>query len=283
MLENTFCHIPGISVATERLIWEAGVHCWDDFPAVSGALQLLPARGKAVAGELAQSRRHLEKKNPAYFSALLPAKEQWRLYPVFRDAVAYLDIETTGLSRERSHITTIALYDGRNIRHYVRGENLEAFAVDIQEYRLLVTYNGKAFDLPFIERELGVPLRQAHIDLMHVLRGLGFRGGLKGCEKQAGLSRGELEGVDGRLAVHLWDEYRKSGDRRALETLLAYNIEDVVNLAHLMVMAYNLKLVETPFAASHSLPLPERPSLPFRADPATIRRLCPYFPFNSDR
>lgn len=274
MLESTFCHIPGISPATERLFWEAGIRCWDDFPDRAGALQLLPARSRAVAGELEESRRQLEGGNSAYFGSLLPAREQWRLYPAFRDAVAYLDIETTGLSRERSHITTIALYDGRNIRHYVRGENLAAFAADIREYPLIVTYNGKAFDLPFIERELGIPLRQAHIDLMYVLRSLGFRGGLKGCEKQAGLSRGELEGVDGRLAVHLWDEYRARNDRRALETLLAYNIEDVVNLEHLMVLAFNLKLGETPFAASHALPLPERPEIPFRADPAIVRRLC---------
>lgn len=274
MLTNTFCHIPGISPAMERLFWEAGVRCWEEFPERAGALQLLPARSRAVAGELERSRHHLEENDPAYFSALLPAREQWRLYPAFRDTAAFLDIETTGLSRDRSHITTIALYDGRTIRHYVRGENLAAFANDIRQHRLLVTYNGKAFDLPFIERELGIPLRQAHIDLMYVLRGLGFRGGLKGCEKQAGLSRRELDGVDGRLAVHLWYEYCESGDRRTLETLLAYNIEDVVNLEHLMVLACNMKLGETPFAASHSMPIPARPALPFRPDPAIIRRLC---------
>jgi hypothetical protein len=65
----------------------------------------------------------------------------------------------------------------------------------------------------------------------------------------------------------------QKGNRAALETLLAYNIEDVVNLETLMVLAYNLKLRETPFSGSHQLPLPVRPQVPFTADRETIRRI----------
>jgi hypothetical protein len=40
-----------------------------------------------------------------------------------------------------------------------------------------------------------------------------------------------------------------------------------------MVMAYNLKLQETPFGDTHRLPLPRRPAMPFKADRDTVNRL----------
>jgi len=58
-----------------------------------------------------------------------------------------------------------------------------------------------------------------------------------------------------------------------LETLLAYNIQDVVNLEILMVFAYNLKLEETPFIETHLLETPLAPRCPFRADLETIEKV----------
>ena len=62
-------------------------------------------------------------------------------------------------------------------------------------------------------------------------------------------------------------------DQRALETLLAYNATDVVNLEALLVKAYNLKLQETPFSKSHQVAEPVLPVIPFTADHNTIQRL----------
>jgi uncharacterized protein YprB with RNaseH-like and TPR domain len=194
------------------------------------------------------------------------------LFPEFRHTLAYLDIETTGLGYG-STITTIVLYDGQQIRHYVQGDNLHDFTHDIRQYSTIVTYNGKSFDVPFIERCLRIKMPHAHIDLMHVLRSLGYRGGLKSCERQLGLTRPELADVDGFFAVLLWQEFRRTQDHRALETLLAYNATDVVHLEVLMVQAYNLKLHATPFRDSHQLVAPAVPAIPFTADQETIRRL----------
>jgi hypothetical protein len=96
---------------------------------------------------------------------------------------------------------------------------------------------------------------------------------LKCCEKALGLDRGDLDGVDGYFAVFLWHEYQKNNNEKALETLLAYNIEDVVNLETLMVMAYNMKLKDTPFNSTHALPLPRMPEIPFKPDLKTIDRI----------
>jgi uncharacterized protein YprB with RNaseH-like and TPR domain len=168
------------------------------------------------------------------------------------------------------YITTIALYDGRTIRWYVQGRNLEQFEDDIRDYRVIVTYNGKCFDVPFIRNTMGVPMDHAHIDLRYVLASQGYRGGLKGCERQLGICRHELDGVDGFFAVLLWDDFQRNGNRKALETLLAYNILDVVNLEALMVMSYNQKVAQTPFGRTHKLPAPSPPRGPFTPDRATI-------------
>jgi hypothetical protein len=271
MLRNTFCHIPGISPAAEQRLWSAGIDCWD--AALKAERLALPRRTPAAFSQyLDASLQHLARSNPQHFAAALPATQHWRLFPEFRHTLAYLDIETTGLGYG-STITTIVLYDGQRLRHYVQGDNLHAFAHDIREYSTVVTYNGKAFDVPFIERCLRITMPHAHIDLMYVLRSLGYRGGLKNCERQLGLERQDLADVDGFFAVLLWQEFRRSKDERALETLLAYNATDVVHLEALMVQAYNLKLHATPFHTSHQLAAPALPVIPFTADAATIRRL----------
>jgi len=272
MLRNTFCHIPHVGTLTERRLWSAGIRDWDAFRAAAGP-PLSPARTRLVARHLEESASHLENENPAYFYERLAAKEHWRLFGEFRRSAAYLDIETTGLGGPGDHVTTIALYDGRSVHTYVHGRNLDDFADDVRNCRLLVTYNGKQFDLPFLRNFLGPRLTQAHIDLRFVLAALGYRGGLKGCEKKLGLSRGGLEGVDGFFAVLLWRDYKERRNAAALETLLAYNVEDVVNLETLMVLAYNMKLRETPFAATHALSIPPRPHVPFRPDRETIERI----------
>ena len=58
-----------------------------------------------------------------------------------------------------------------------------------------------------------------------------------------------------------------------LQSKLAYNIQDVVNLETLMVLSYNLKLKQTPFNESHQLDLPSSPEIPFKADLETIEKV----------
>jgi len=263
MIRSTFCHIPGVGEAGERNLWAAGVRCWDDVDRCrSAAARRLPLA--LLSKHIEASRRHLEARDCRWFAGALPASEQWRLFGEFHPLAAYIDIETTGLSPPSGHVTTIALYDGRNIRHYVRGENLDQFARDIRDYELIVTFNGKLFDLPFLRNSMGLSLDQPHIDLRWILRGLGYRGGLKACEKAMGIDRGILEGVDGYAAVLLWRHYERTGDRRALETLLAYNICDVLNLEILLVEAYNTLALRTPVGKAYRMPPPTQPAMPFR-------------------
>lgn len=271
MLKQTFCHLQGIGVQTELRLWMAGITCWEQLAAAAPSDVPMPAgRLRLAQLGLEQSFKDFASRDPLPFYRNLPYDQQWRLFGDFRDLCVYLDIETTGLGGPWDHITTIALYDGRKISCYVHDDNILQFREDIERYGLVVTYNGKSFDLPFIRRNLHAPMEQAHIDLRYVLKSLGYRGGLKGCEKQLGLHRDDLDGIDGFCAVLLWQEFQRTWDRRVLETLLAYNVLDAVNLEPLMVTAYNAKLRDTPFHETHALELPRRPEMPYRLDGATL-------------
>ena len=81
-------------------------------------------------------------------------------------------------------------------------------------------------------------LPAGHVDLRFLLKRLGYRGGLKKIEPHFGILRPpEVAGMDGYEAVLLWQRHRR-GDRTALELLLTYNREDVLNLEILMDQAY---------------------------------------------
>lgn len=272
MLQSSFSHIPSIGAKTEKRIWESGISCMDDF------LNKPPAFLSKGKVELISEHIHLSKEKIAtgeagYFCSSLSSCDHWRIFPEFRDRVAYLDIETTGLGGPGDIVTTIALSDGKKIFHYVNGINLEDFVDDIEKYGVLVSYNGKTFDIPFIERYFGITISTPHLDLRFILHSLGYSGGLKSCERQLGIGRtGSMADVDGFFAVLLWRDYKKTGNRAALETLLAYNIEDTINLEYLMIEAYNRKLLEIPL----DLDWLERPLSPenlFSIDPATVKRL----------
>jgi hypothetical protein len=271
MLHNTFIHIPGIGEKTEKLIWQSGIHTWDQwhppFPP-----NLPQAKINLITYHL---EHYLEQQDgsASFYAKLLQPAHHWRLFPHFRDRTAFLDIETNGLGLDQCEITTIALYDGRTIRTYVQGRNLEQFTRDIDDYEVIVTYSGKNFDVPVIESYLHTRLKHVHIDLRYILARLGYRGGLKGCERQLGINRMEMDGVDGYWAVLLWQEFISSGNDRALQTLLAYNIADTVNLEPLLVHAYNLNIAHTPFVLSNYIPLPESPAPDFYPDRAILLKI----------
>lgn len=272
MLKNTFLHIPGIGAEIEKKFWCKGINNWDSFnPTGQGKS---PTKRETIVGEyLLASKQHLQAGNPRFFAELIPAGQHWRFFPEFRKSAVFLDIETSGLDVCFGEISTIAMYDGHEIFTYVNGENLDQFKTDIKGYDLIISYNGKCFDVPFIQDYMGITLDHAHIDLRYVLAGLGFKGGLKRCEKAMGIDRGDLSGVDGYFAVHLWNDYKQTKDPKTLETLLAYNVEDVVNLEILMVAAYNQNLAATPFFETQRLPSPSLPEIPFVPHMPTVERI----------
>jgi uncharacterized protein YprB with RNaseH-like and TPR domain len=271
MLKHTFQHLHGIGAKTEKRLWAAGITTWEEFLDSPAQAPLAQWQRDLGCLELEQSFRALERRDARYFTEKLAGALYWRLFPEFGQRIAYLDIETTGAAAGMSHLTVIGVYDGSQPRVYVRGENLDRFAAEIDEFTLLVTYNGKLFDLPFLRQELGIPLAHAHIDLRYPLAALDYKGGLKKIEQTLGLEReGSVALLDGWCAVLLW-QYHQQGEPRALETLLRYNLEDVIHLPALLACVYNTRVSQLPF----SLPpivFPPPPPIPFRFDEALIFR-----------
>ena len=149
---------------------------------------------------------------------------------------AYLDIETTGFNRYYCDLTVIgiALEKGRKCQvvQLIEDDLSEKILLkSLKRVDEIYTYNGSRFDLPFIEAKLGVDLKQCfmHTDLMYDCWEQNLKGGLKVVERLLNIKR-QLSSVDGYIAVQLWYDYVNNNDKEALQTLLAYNEEDVVNL-----------------------------------------------------
>jgi len=149
---------------------------------------------------------------------------------------AYLDIETTGLCSFYDEITVIGICLANDFENRL----VQLVGGDVTRTNLLrnlrcvdtiYTYNGSRFDLPFINIRLGVNLREHfhHRDLMHDCWRHNLYGGFKAVERQLNIPR-RLRGIGGAEAVTLWWRYQIGHDRRALDLLLEYNKEDVVNL-----------------------------------------------------
>lgn len=152
---------------------------------------------------------------------------------------AYLDIETTGLSPAAAELTVIGVCvesPGGSC------EVIQLWGPDISPGRIagmmekvstVYTYNGSRFDLRFIKEKLDIEISSMcrHEDLMHGCWRRNLFGGLKSVERQLGIPR-KLADIDGEGAVRLWYDYM-AGNDSALETLLEYNREDILNLIKL--------------------------------------------------
>ncbi len=162
----------------------------------------------------------------------IPVKEHWKLTE--HGKTAFVDIETTGLSRWTNQITVIGIYDGSERHIFIKDKNLHEAKEKLKEFDIIVTFNGKQFDLPFIEEHFNESYDCIHLDLRYMLKEFGLKGGLKAIEKQLGILRDdEVANMTGYEAVKLWKRYEQ-GDQKALGLLVKYNCEDIVNLKYLL-------------------------------------------------
>lgn len=239
LLESTFLHARGVGRTTEQKLWEAGAKSWAHYleaPVTQWPISL--AQRAMLTETIEESVERLEAEDFAWFAELLPSSEHWRAVPAFGHRMAFLDIETNG-GMAPEDLTVVGVFDGRRMTHYVQGDNLELFPQALDEAAVIVTFFGTGFDLPFLRRafpDLAMP--QLHVDLCYMLKRLGYRGGLKSIENQMGIRRSNATtGLSGMDAVRLWQQYQL-GSQRALDTLLAYNAEDVRNMSELLSEGY---------------------------------------------
>ena len=234
MITNTFIFLERIGDKLEKNIWNDGVYDWNSFLERSKIKGLSMHRKGYYNRKILSARKALYNFDSSYFLDLLPQSEMWRLYDFFKEDAIFLDIETTGLSKDFDDITLLGLYNGFNTKIMVKGINLDynALKKELQKYKLIVTFNGAVFDLPFIEKIYpGLLPTIPNFDVRAITNRLGLIGGLKNIEKALTIKRSHnVEKFYGGDALTLWKMYRATGDEYYLNLLIEYNEYDIINL-----------------------------------------------------
>ena len=170
-------------------------------------------------------------------------------------SVAYLDTETTGLSGGTgtcAFLIGIGAAEGSGFRvrqFFLRDFTeekaaLAALAEALAPYDLLVTYNGKTFDVPLLETRYTLARMRSpfsklvHLDLLHPARRL-WKLRLESCRLK-NLER-ELLGiarngdVPGSEIPQIYFDYLRTGSAKGLQPVFFHNALDIVTLAGLTV------------------------------------------------
>jgi len=156
--------------------------------------------------------------------------------------VLFLDVETSA-PWHGAHIAIIGWsMDGR-YEYRARGWKMRRLAFDASHAACLVTFNGKAFDVPRIRDEhpeLQIP--ELHLDLVWLCKSIGLAGGLKAIEREVGIVRpDDIAELGSKDAPELWKEWVNTGERKHLRRLVKYNRADVMNLIPLLACALERK------------------------------------------
>ncbi len=277
MLQNSFVHLPGIGADTEQKLWDQGLKTWDDLSLNLSRL-FGPQKAKKVAFALDESQAAHQAGEIKYFQEKFKSAEMWRLLPSLiqkKSAIAYLDIETTGLGfPPQCQSTTISvLFKGQLHIEHDRQKKRQLLEQIQTEAELLVTFNGGTFDLPFLRREFRLLLRQTHLDLRYWMARLDYKGGLKKVQKAfSEIHQRRSMDIDGFDAVRLWNLHLR-GVPKALETLMTYNAEDTVVLEQLIYCGLNLEAQRRPQLGLITYNIPQSPKIPTQVCPFVYRAL----------
>lgn len=175
-------------------------------------------------------------------------------------SIAYFDIETTGFDKDKDFIVLISLgyfieQETFKIKQYYAEELedekklLEAFGKEIKEFTRWSSYNGMAFDEPFLVRKmekynLGYKLPLEHVDLYRLIRPyhkqLGMdRCNLKSVEKYLGVDREDQ--IDGGISVELYNKYMETKEEELRDIIMLHNYEDVLYLPKIFNLLYHIE------------------------------------------
>lgn len=198
---------------------------------------------------------------PSAFASLLGAAEA-----PSAARLAFFDIETTGLSGGTGVYMVLAglgSYEcaapgeplAFRMRQYFLADlaqeraMLTMLAADLGRFEGLVTYNGRAFDMPFVQTRMTLSrlphslgdLR--HIDLLHIVRRL-YKHRMPGCrlaEAERRLLRIERpDDIPGSLIPAIYFDYLRAGRVGPLRGVFRHNADDVLSLVGVLARVASL-------------------------------------------
>lgn len=218
------------------------------------------SRGQCFVAEASYSLGHTHGDLPlSAFLELSPqavarVEQDERVADLDLRQVCFLDTETTGLSGgtgTMAFVVGLGFFDDDRFRleqYFLRDPGDEPAMVEALTERFLsfsglVSFNGRAFDVPIIENRFilartAPPLRdKAHVDLLHPARRL-WRYALPSCaltslERDVLGVRRQQADVPSGVIPFLYRNYLRTGDARDMERVLYHNKIDILSMVTL--------------------------------------------------
>ncbi len=177
---------------------------------------------------------------------------------ITHDDLLILDLETTGLSRGGGMLAFmigIGYYENDNyiVEQYFLPEpeaeinSFDLILPHLDRKAVLVTFNGKSFDLPilesrFLHNQLWIDLRsKSHIDLLHLARRL-WKKKVPSCALETleyyilGHIRDKELDIEGSIIPQTYFQFLINGDPELLQRIFIHNQTDVLHTAALFAM-----------------------------------------------
>jgi len=181
-----------------------------------------------------------------------------------RERIIFLDSETTGIQGGAGmcpFLVGVGYFAGdafHIVQYFIRDFDeepsmLDALARRLEQFELIVTYNGSAFDIPLLETRftlarLDSPFEcMSHFDLLFTARKL-WRNGHGSCRlvalEQELLAFIRGPDIPGSMIPRAYFDYLQRRPAPALESVFTHNVHDVVSLAALTVHACDRVMFE---------------------------------------
>ena len=175
------------------------------------------------------------------------------------DTYAVFDIETTGLSASFSTVILsgfVLVSNGKAelIQYFAETpmeekDLLMASSELISSVSYLVTYNGKYFDVPFINKRCaryGIEIKTPfNLDLYNIFKYYSPLGkilpklGQKDLEEYAGIAGLRQDKINGEISIDLYENYQLNRSPELERQILLHNSDDVEQLLRLMSLIKN--------------------------------------------
>lgn len=261
----------GVNVGTQDIAPQRAHHYQSIDRVLNGQLYVTPfgdtllIKKEIPIGEY-HGRYKLELDTP--FQTIAQWAKDQRIATFAEKDFIFIDTETTGLSGGTGTYTFLIgagkFVDGcfQFTQFFMRDPSEEpaqlfAFEEFIASGSCIVSYNGKAFDVPLINSRftangLKSPLGEyAHIDLLHLVRRI-WSQRLSRCtlgyiEAHVLATERSEDDVPGWAIPQMYFDYLRSGDANPLLQVLYHNEMDVVSLA--VLLNFSARILDDPIGA----------------------------------
>ena len=169
--------------------------------------------------------------------------------PPSPEQVLFFDLETTGLTGSPLFLIGTLVWEAGGLvvrQYFARDYSQERAAISLLARQLacktlLVSFNGKSFDLPYLRvraAATGLALRaeQAHLDLLHVAR-RAWGHSLPDCRLQTLerviCGRPRSDDIPSHLIPQAYHDFVRTGNARQMAECLKHNQLDLLTLADL--------------------------------------------------